>query len=94
MFSYLSLYGAPIWADEYLAVKERQRSLKRLQRMVASRVVASFRTVSFDAVTLLAGTMPINLAVEVRKNTYLRTRQLKAEDALTVALGKRIKKLL
>lgn len=87
----VALYGAPVWADAFLSVKERQRSLKRLQRVAASPVTASYKTVSFDAVTLMAGVMPIGLVVGIHRNVYYRTKQLRENHTLTPALSKKIK---
>lgn len=54
------LYGAPVWHHEFYVSKRKQVPFRRIQRMVASRVVSAYRTVSLDAATLLAGFPPIH----------------------------------
>lgn len=65
------LYGAPIWAN---AVKQKtfSRRLESVQRLSALRVVCAFRTVSDDAVCVLAGMPPIDILAMERQTTYLR----------------------
>ena len=61
----VALYGAPCWRR---ALK-KQRNCDRLeavQRMLALRVTSAYRTVSTDAVLLLAGMAPVKLQVEER----------------------------
>lgn len=55
------LYGSPVWFQEFCSVRHNQLPFRRIQRLVASRVVCAYRTVFLDAATLLAGFPPINL---------------------------------
>jgi Reverse transcriptase (RNA-dependent DNA polymerase)/Endonuclease-reverse transcriptase len=63
------LYGAPIWADAMQTEKARQ-NLARVQRRSALRVAAAYRTVSEDAVLVLAAVPPIDLLARERNATY------------------------
>ncbi|KMQ89040.1 reverse transcriptase [Lasius niger] len=52
------LYGAPIWSDAFERSSGAQRSLRRLQRTLAIRVISAYRTTSCDAALLLAKIPP------------------------------------
>lgn len=71
------LYGAPIWSDELQKLKFSQRTLRNLQRTIAIRVIAGYRTVSFDIATILARTPPWILVAVKYTNIYKRTQDLK-----------------
>ncbi|CAG4950610.1 unnamed protein product [Colias eurytheme] len=66
----MALYGAPIWAD---ALSARNRPfLRRPQRVMALRVVRAYRTVSFEAACVMAGTPPWELDAEMLADVYRR----------------------
>lgn len=65
-----ALYGAPIWAD---ALSDRAKVyLRRPQRAIAQRVARAYRTVSFEAACLIAGTPPWDLEARVLAEVYRR----------------------
>ena len=52
------LYGAEIWA-EVLDLKTNRQGLTSVQRIGELRVAMAYRTVSADAVMVIAGVIPI-----------------------------------
>lgn len=61
-------YAAPVWASVLSSSPERViRPLRRIQRTIAIRVISAYRTVSFDAATLLARMPPWTLEASLRR---------------------------
>lgn len=78
------MYAAPVWGGvASVSPAKVLRPLRRLQRTVAIRVVSAYRTVSFDAATLLAGMPPWVLEVTLRRRIYLRLDELKRRGDLS-----------
>ncbi|KMQ90166.1 reverse transcriptase [Lasius niger] len=71
------LYGAPVWSDEFSAAPRKIRmQLMRLQRSMAIRVIAAYRTVSLDAAILLARMPPLHIIAAKQKRIYVGIREL------------------
>lgn len=68
------LYAAPIWADA-MGIQSYARGAKSVHRRSALRVARAFRTVSYDAVCVLADMPPIDLIAQERARLYLRKRE-------------------
>lgn len=64
----MALYGAPVWADNLTA--RNIAILRRPQRAMAVRVIRGYRTVSFEAASLLAGSPPWDLDAKVLASLY------------------------
>lgn len=64
------LYGAPIWA-EAAQTKFSARRLESVYRLSAIRVTSAFRTISLDAVCVIAGMCPLTLLAKERSRRYL-----------------------
>ena len=64
------LYGAPIWVDA-LQVKSLARKIESVYRSSLLRVATAFRTVSYDAVCVIAGMVPISILAKERLRSYL-----------------------
>jgi len=62
-------YGIPIWADA-LKVQEYRRRTAAAYRVSALRVACAFRTVSEDAISVIAGMLPIEVLAEERRSMY------------------------
>lgn len=62
------LYGAHVWGG-VIAIQKYGKMLERLQRRALLRVVSGYRTVSTEAVQVLAGIPPISLIIQERKKT-------------------------
>jgi len=71
------LYAAPIWAGS-LTVDARGL-FRRWQRVIAIRVCVAYRSISFDAATLLARLIPLELLAAERARIFYR--ELDAKDA-------------
>ncbi|KMQ83439.1 reverse transcriptase [Lasius niger] len=72
------LYGAPIWCDSFERSSGAQRSLRRLQRTLAIRVISAYRTTSCDAASLLARIPPLHITARCRKRVFEGVTALKA----------------
>ncbi|XP_015123247.1 uncharacterized protein LOC107045466 [Diachasma alloeum] len=66
-------YGIPISAD-VLQLQETRRRIAPVYRLSALRVASAHRTVSEDAVCVIAGMLPIEILAEKRKFLYQRKR--------------------
>jgi len=71
------LYGAPIWGQALLESRMGLRMIRNIQRPVANRVCAAYRTVSRDAAMLLARRPPYELVAEERSRVYDRCAELR-----------------
>ncbi|XP_041986937.1 uncharacterized protein LOC121738768 [Aricia agestis] len=67
------MYGAPIWAEDLAAVN--RQALGRLQRIMATRAVRGYRTISRDAACLLAGSVPWDLDAKTLADVYWLFRE-------------------
>ncbi|CAG4946299.1 unnamed protein product [Colias eurytheme] len=56
----MALYGAPVWANRLLLQRIR-RKVYSVQRIISIRVVRGYRTISYDASTLLARYPPLDI---------------------------------
>lgn len=63
------LYAAPVWSDS-LVYESYVNMLERPQRTIALRVAMGYRTVSTQAVLVVAGLIPAHLMAMERTNTY------------------------
>ncbi|XP_041977427.1 uncharacterized protein LOC121731828 [Aricia agestis] len=70
------MYGAPIWAEDLAAVN--RQALGRLQRIMATRAVRGYRTISRDAACLLAGSVPWDLDAKTLADVYWRSAEVRA----------------
>lgn len=84
------LYGSPVWAIQASKSREIQRMLKSMQRKIATRVISAYRTISFDASTILARMPPYHLVAESRYRAYLRIRDSKLDGIWNKKLEKDI----
>jgi hypothetical protein len=72
------LYASNVWA-EALQRKNNTNALMRVQRRITLRVVSAYRTVSTEALQVLASSVPIDPMVEGRTN-ILEGKQAKSEN--------------
>ncbi|GAB1860790.1 Reverse transcriptase [Camponotus japonicus] len=84
-------YGAPIWNDATTNRKVRDM-LRRMQRIIAIRVISGYRTVSTDASLLLARIYPSELRAAYFRRVFARVRELKNNGLWNKAEEKDIKK--
>lgn len=63
------LYGAPLWATEKVLSRKNIGIISRIQRRVATRVIAAYRTVSLVASLLLTG-LPFAILARGRSSVY------------------------
>lgn len=72
-------YGAPIWSEAVNGSKKLQERLKQIQRSIALRTIAAYRTVSADAALALSRIPPAMIHASYIKKVYHRVRELKDE---------------
>lgn len=84
------LYGAPIWGN-VLLVNKISRLLFPIERTLAQWVISAYRTVSYNAVLLLARLPPIRYMAQTRKNIYERIALHRENGTLTKDILDRIK---
>lgn len=70
------LYSAPSWTGSLEGNARNSRTLAGVQRRVAIRCTAAYRSVSYDAATLVARTPPIDLFIKKRLEVYLARRRV------------------
>ncbi len=68
------LYGAPIWSDTINAIEYRRTVMVLVQRKASLRCVSAYRTVSIEAVCVLAGIPTIEIVVDEHKRVHSTTR--------------------
>jgi len=79
----MALYGAPVWLDA-LDKGENLFRLKASQKIIATRVARGYRTISYEAACVLAGSTPWDLVAETYSimhqwRTDLRGRGVRPE---------------
>ena len=74
------LYGAEIWADAMEVNKYRKRMVA-MKRKGALSVACAYRTVSGEAVAVIAGMIPIDLLARERKQIYNRSAEVGRAEA-------------
>jgi hypothetical protein len=68
------LYGAPIWAGAHVYEKN-VNTLLESQRKIALRVAMVYRTVSTQAIMVVAGMVPAHLLAKERQKIYRYTKE-------------------
>lgn len=71
------MYGSPIWYEGFAKNLSVQRPLQKVQRQLAIRIIAGYRTVSYEIVTLLARTPPWILVARKYHRIYKRIKKMK-----------------
>jgi hypothetical protein len=73
-------YGAPIWI-ECLKRKHNVTKLKRVQRLINTKIARAYRTTSYEALCVLTGITPIHIELRSQAKCYYIARG-KARDGL------------
>lgn len=63
------LYGIPIW-EEASKLNKNAKLLRKTQRMGLARVISAYRSVSLDAMNVLAGIVPWDIKAEERRDIF------------------------
>jgi hypothetical protein len=66
-------YAAPVWAD--LITRQTYRTLHSTQRLALVALTKSYRTASFDALTVISGQPPLDLLLPLKQQTFLTRRE-------------------
>lgn len=81
----VALYGAPVWADRAMAIRQIRDVLRRVQRRVAIRLVRGYRTVSHAATTVLGGQPPLEFLALAYREVYDAARGLRLRRLVVTA---------
>lgn len=73
----VALYGCPIWAADLAAMRRAKDKLRRVQRYMSARVIRAYRTVSYTAVTVLAGWPLLEYLAAMYSEMYWQERELR-----------------
>ena len=74
------LYGAEVWAEALETLKYRKQLLN-VQRQGALGIACAYRTVSQEAILVVASVIPIDLLAKERKRIYERSADTGRADA-------------
>ena len=81
------LYGAPVWAEDLMASRRSLLLLRRLQRMIAIRIVIGYQTISYSSASVLAASPPYELEALALRRVYEQLRGL-GSVGLTPSAGR------
>lgn len=85
-------YGSPVWADR-ATIGAVRRKLLQSQRLALIFLCKAYRTVSTEALPVLAGVLPVDLEVQRRAAMYYSTRENMDKSFLTSRELSRINRL-
>lgn len=71
------LYGAPVWSNRLSGVRRCRTKINSLQRKMAIRIARGYRTISFEAATLLARFPPLDILADMDARVYNRIRVIR-----------------
>lgn len=74
-------YGAPVWADR-ATIGAARRKLLQSQRLALIFLCKAYRTVSTEALPILAGVIPVDLEIQRRAAMYYNSRNGMSSDFL------------
>jgi len=86
----ITLYEAPVWAEDVAVTRRLRDLLRRLQRRVAVRAAGSYRTISHAAAAVPAGMPPFDPATRMYNTIYRRVRKVRDTGAPTTGRIRRI----
>lgn len=91
------LYGAPLWSEAIASqatasLHKTQVPLNRVQRFLAHRIIAAYRTVSLETVIVLAGLPPLRLMANMQKRVYDQVRTLRSNNNWTPDTDKEVRR--
>lgn len=69
----IALYGAPVWAAR-LRVRRCRTMFYSVQRKMAMRIARGYRTISFQAATLLARFPPLDILADMDERVFASSR--------------------
>lgn len=73
------MYGSPIWYEALAKNLSVQRPLQKIQRQLAIKIVAGYRTVFYEVTTLLARTPPWILVAKKYQRIYKKIAKTKED---------------
>lgn len=71
------MYAAPVWSEKLNKSIQIQRPFSRIQRILAIRIIAGYRTISTEMALILAKLPPWHLVAKKYRNVYIRISEAK-----------------
>lgn len=84
------LYASPVWSEKLATSKSQQIPFKRLQKSIALRIIRGYKTISYEAATLLARIPPLALLATKQRRIYERIKDAAKSEELT---GKKLQEI-
>ncbi|KAI5696130.1 hypothetical protein M8J75_008590 [Diaphorina citri] len=75
------LYASPVWGKS-LQVARNRKKLEAVQRIMLLRICRTYRTVSTEALQVIAGVVPIDSMVDERARCYSLSREEKEHERI------------
>jgi hypothetical protein len=80
----LLLYGTPIWVNALTKVCYNIK-LTRVQRLINIRIAKSYRTVSNEALCMIAGLTPIDIKIKETSQLFQITKKKKKRRSSSIS---------
>ncbi|XP_011861152.1 PREDICTED: uncharacterized protein LOC105558198 [Vollenhovia emeryi] len=77
------IYASPVWSPTYSRNRRLHPILRGVQRTIALRMAAAYRTTSLDAATLLVRVPPVEFLLTARERLYEKGSAARAAGAWT-----------
>lgn len=76
------LYAAPVWSDKFAQAHKgfKKPPQTKITRLLAQRMISAYKSVSYDAATLLAKLLPLDIAAANRKRVFCKLRSNNNQD--------------
>ncbi|XP_036143359.1 uncharacterized protein LOC118645759 [Monomorium pharaonis] len=84
------MYSAPIWGSKIYKDKKIKQEFRRLQRLLAVKVVAGYHTIAYDAAITLARLLPADILAKKLCSIYNRIQANRNIDIEITILGKKM----
>ncbi|KAL1446337.1 hypothetical protein WDU94_000619 [Cyamophila willieti] len=79
VFASTVLYAAPVWGMA-MKVKKYKNRMIQAQRKIVLNVSRAYRTASTEAIQVIAGILPIDIAVTEREKTFRKPKEERREE--------------
>lgn len=76
----IALYGAPIWSERLSGGRRRAAKILAVQRQIAIRVARGYRTISYEAATILARFPPLDILATMDTEVYGKIRDVRRRE--------------
>lgn len=82
----IALYGAPVWSHRLSGVRRSRVKLHAVHRRMSIRIARGYRTISFEAASLLARFPPFDILADMDARVHRRVRDCDTISAAEIRL--------